>query len=560
MGDILHRLSADSTRRASAHVRAARENNMQSTPSPAPQPVVADLKSCEAWLAQAALADPKHACRELIGLLESLEEAPPPADALVEVLERLREPIVVAQNEHAKKFAARPLPLKEQETAALEQVQDLWTTLGRAYRRLLASAVEQPAPELADKQALLVQRVLDCLAAIMYADFSARREIDGELWSDFHQMYGMAEQLGVALKTISAGFRSRSVSTCTEVYARTLLLTLANPYGLNARELAWTRRWATMWAYKVDVVAPAEDASGYAVDLAGNQAPTWSEGRGAGATTRFLETTNLRRSLRARLTKLESGVDPQTLGLGKDCVQPDVGRLLRHLLRAWIEVPAARQFSRRLAAERTELTAGLEAIHLAVSGKTFKRAARHWDYTRRDAEQIHIYQDVAAGGAESGSLTGFAAEKWETLDESANGFRLRRKGPGERLALAQLLGLKPPGARGFILNEVRWLMSGVDHSLTIGAIALPGLAQGVAVRPASTPTQPAEAYVQGFVLPNAAAQPSSVVLPSGWFKPGRELDVRDDEHVITRVVLTGLLQRGHDFDRASFSLVSPESG
>jgi hypothetical protein len=274
---------------------------------------------------------------------------------------------------------------------------------------------------------------------------------------------------------------------------------------------------------------------------------------------RFLETANLRRSIRGRLSKLESGIDPQTLGLGKDCVQPDAGRLLRHLLRTWVEVPAARQFSRRLAAERTELTAGLEAIHLAVSGKAFKRAARHWDYTRRDAEQIHIYQDVTAG-SESGTLTGFAAEKWETLDESANGFRLRRRGGGERLALAQLLGLKPPGARGFILNEVRWLMSGVDHSVTIGAIALPGLAQGVAVRPASVPNQTPEAYVQGFLLPNAAAQPTSVVLPSGWFQAGRELEVRDDEHVTTRVVLTGLLQRGHDFDRASFSMVTPASG
>jgi hypothetical protein len=36
---------------------------------PTEQPVVTDLKSCEAWLARAALADPKQACRELTGLL-----------------------------------------------------------------------------------------------------------------------------------------------------------------------------------------------------------------------------------------------------------------------------------------------------------------------------------------------------------------------------------------------------------------------------------------------------------------------------------------------------------
>ena len=44
---------------------------------PTQQPVVADLKSCEAWLARAALADARQACRELTGLLESLEEVSP---------------------------------------------------------------------------------------------------------------------------------------------------------------------------------------------------------------------------------------------------------------------------------------------------------------------------------------------------------------------------------------------------------------------------------------------------------------------------------------------------
>ena len=167
----------------------------------------------------------------------------------------------------------------------------------------------------------------------MLVHYRARREVDSELWQDLHQVYQTAEQAGVVMTTVSAGHRSKSVSTCTEVYVRALLLALANPYGLAARELAWTRRWATMWAYKVDLVAAAEDAQGYAVDLARNQPPIWIKAETATPTVRFLETTNLRRSVRSRVKKLESGVDPQTLGLGKDCVQPDVGRLLVSLAR-----------------------------------------------------------------------------------------------------------------------------------------------------------------------------------------------------------------------------------
>jgi hypothetical protein len=521
---------------------------------PTQQPMIADARACEAWLARATLADPRQACHELTGLLESLDELPPPQSAYVDILERLREPIVVAQTEHAKKFSARPLPLKEYETAAFEQVFDLWSSLGRAYRRLLRSAIEDRSPELVGREAVLAHRALDCVGELMYVHYRARREVDAELWQDLHQLYLTAEQAGLVLNTVSAGHRSKSVSTCTEVYVRALLLALSNPFALAARELAWTRRWATMWAYKVDLVAAAEDAQGYAVDLASNQPPAWIKADAARPTTRFLETANLRRSVRGRIKKLDSGVDPQTLGLGKDCIQPEVGRLLVSLQRAWIDSPAQRLFTRRLVTQRTELTSGFESIHLALTGKAFKSAARHWDYSRRDAEQIYIYQGVSQAAATGESATGFSAEKWETLDESASGFRLRRKGSGERLALGQLVGLRPDGARGFILCELRWLMTGIDNSLTIGAAALPGLGAAVAVRPAGTPNNAPEPFTQAFLLPNSASQPTSIVLPSGWYQHGREVEVRDDEGV-HRIKLLGAVQRGYDYDRANFSVV-----
>ena len=517
------------------------------------QPVVTDLKSCEAWLARAALADPKQACRELTGLLESLEEVPPPEGAFVEVLERLREPIVVAQAEHAKRYAGRPLPLKDFEIAAFEQVFDLWTTLGRAYRRLLRSALEDGSADLAKQKPLLAQRALDCIAELMLAHYRSRREIDNEQWRDLHRLYRAADEAGLAMTTVSAGYRSKAVSTCAEVYIRALLLALANPYALGTRELAWARRWATMWAYKVELAPAAADAQGYAIDLDANQAPAWTMRDAATPTTRFLEPANLRRSIRSRIKKLDSGVDPQTLGLGKDAVQPEAGRLLNTLLRAWVEAPASRQFTRRLVAARTELVSGFESIHLSVSGRAFKSASRHWDYSRRDAEQIHIYQGTAAAATEEVAAA-FTAEKWETLDESANGFRLRRKGPGERLALGQLVALRPSGARGFILSEVRWLMSGVDQSLTIGAAALPGLAKGIAARSASSSTSAPEAYMQAFLLPNASSQPGSLVLPSGWYQHGRELELKDEDESL-RVKLAGLVHRGYDYDRANFSVV-----
>jgi len=517
---------------------------------PTQQPVLSDAKSAEAWLARAPLADPRQACHELTLLLESLEDSAPGDGPMLEILERLREPVLIAQAEHSKKFSGRPLPLKDFELAAFDQVYDLWNTLGRAYRRLLRGAIENRSADLAGKEALLAQRALDCVAELMLVHYRCRREVDGDIWRDLHQLYRIADSGGYVMRTVAAGRKSKSVSSCAEVYVRALLIHLAHPYGLGTRELAWARRWATMWAYKVDLSLAPERDQGYAVDLAGNAPPTWGDTASASPDLRFLSAQNLRRSIKSRIKKLEEGQDPQTLGLGKDAVQPEAGRLLASLLRTWIEAPASRQFTRRLVLGRTEVTSGFESIHVALSGKLFKSASRHWDYSRRDAEQIHIYGTAAAVPDSSPGQAGFVSETWETLDESANGFRLRRKGAGERLNQLQLLALKPQGARTFILCEVRWLMLGIDRSLTLGAQALPGLATAIAVRSASPPVP--EPYVQAFLLPGSASAAGALVLPSGWYQRGRELEMRVEEHP-HRIRLTGLLQHGYDYDRVSFS-------
>lgn len=524
---------------------------------PTDNPLIADVKACEAWLARAALADPRRACHELTTLLESLEDTPPRDADYLEILERLREPIAVAQHEHTKRFATRPLPLKDYEQAAFHQVVDLWTTLGRAYRRLLESLTDsrsaQVRPDLAGKEGLLAQRALDCAVDLMLAHYRCRREIDGELWRDCHQLYRFAEGLGVEKETVPAGRKLKAVSSPIEVYNRALLLALAHPYALTARELGWLRRWSAMWGFKVELHAQAEAGEGYAVDTAGNSGPEWRSNADAGPAIRFLSVPALRRSVGGRIKKLEAGADPQDLGLGKDCVQPECSRLLVTLLRAWTERPPVRQYSRRLAPERTELVSGLSSIHIAVGGKLFKSQTRHWDYSRRDAEQLFIYQGVRSQADEPAPT--FTAEKWETLDESATGFRLRRKGPGDRLYHQQLVGLKAAGANAFMLCEVRWLTVGYDESITIGAHALPGMAEAAAVRPAPGPYAEAEPYTHGFLLPATVKHPDSIILPVGWFQPGREIEFRLEEQLPVKVRLETQLRRGYDFDLASFKII-----
>jgi hypothetical protein len=58
--------------------------------------------------------------------------------------------------------------------------------------------------------------------------------------------------------------------------------------------------------------------------------------------------------------------------------------------------------------------------------------------------------------------------------------------------------------------------------------------------------------VPAFFLPDIAAlgEPATVILPSGWYKRERVLEVLPGD--IGNIRLTGLVERGSDYERASF--------
>jgi hypothetical protein len=538
---------------------------------PASRPLLSDLKSCDEWLARAYLSDPRQACHEFTLLLEQLEEAPPRHLAYLDILERLRKPLAAAQEELAKKFLARALPLGHVENAAFEQSYDLWRAVMRGYRRLFRAALKDNHPELAGRTPLLCQRSLEATGELLATFWQARREIDPDLWPLLHELYASAETRGFAnLNLASAGARAAGtnshiavVKSCTSTYLRPLLLHLAQPYGLSGRDFHLARRWAYRWSHKPRLLQSRTRGGAHYIDLAGSEGPRWSADAdgaadgAAGATLRYIDMSELARSLRGRQRLLAGGAMPAELGLGADCTQATCGELLSQLVRSWLDAPKPRQFPRRQQMAPTELVAGFTAIHFAISGRPFDdghAALKQWHYTRRDAEHIHIFQHAPALADKAAALNQAAPllEQWDTLDESATGFRMRRDGPGARLQHRQLVALRPQGAKRMILAEVRWLLSGHDNSLAIGARALPGIARACMVRVKPDGPGQKEAFSQAFLLPVAPGLAPSLVLPTGWYQNGREIELRlEDESFV--VSLFGLLGRGADYDRANFT-------
>ena len=124
--------------------------------------------------------------------------------------------------------------------------------------------------------------------------------------------------------------------------------------------------------------------------------------------------------------------------------------------------------------------------------------------------------------------------------------------PGARVLPLQLFAVRPQDSKNFMLAIVRWVVM-VGDDLTIGVRLLPGVPEPAAARLTGLNARN-EIFHQAFFGPAIPAlkSPASVILPAGWFKPGRVLDIFAAQ--LLKIKLQESLERGVDYERATFEV------
>ena len=130
----------------------------------------------------------------------------------------------------------------------------------------------------------------------------------------------------------------------------------------------------------------------------------------------------------------------------------------------------------------------------------------------------------------------------------------RANEPGKRMAHGQLLGVRPGDGKQFMLAQIRWLMGADSGDLHAGVKLLPGLPSPLAVRPTGLNVQ-ADSWVPAIGLSAVPAleSPPSLVLPNGWYKPKRIVELYSER--AAKVMLIDVLERGVDFERVAYQPV-----
>ncbi len=525
-------------------------------------PEFSDVLTCKAWLEHVPLANVGEAQRQLLAQLTEFNRFPCKAAMRLQILEALREAVAFVQIEQAKRFTNRALPMAEGESAIFAETTALWEQMRVGYLHcMMASGAGETG--MRTHAALLAQRVLAYCGLKMFHHYRAYREVPNSDWRALHRTYKFAEALDVAAQEVK-DYLNRDVHDATPriQYMRALLMGMANPNELARRQLSFVGFLLERWAEKVDVAAQPVADEGMlplVVDIAGDTPPERLTGSGdsAIADPRYLDVSRLSKSLKNRIGLLRKGESPAKLALGEDCVQPSCEQLLIFLYRQWCQ-PRPPRAERKPVSQEAMVCNDMAAIHYYVFGKVFRQPGAQQELTQKERDQIATFGRISTKDEDDYSAVhGFLLEHWQVEDESVSGLRMVRPAgtPGKRFAHGQLVAVRPGDAKNFLLAEARWLMQGTHGALNAGLRLLPGLPAAIAVRSYGL-NAANEKYVPALTLTEVAAlkSPPTLILPAGWYKPKRVIEVFV-EHAV-RVKLVDLIERGPDFERMSYEVLA----
>ncbi|NTV11042.1 MAG: hypothetical protein HGA47_09755 [Zoogloea sp.] len=469
----------------------------------------------------------------LLLLIDELVVKPLAPAGQLEAIESARTVVAAMQHAMASRYAAQPLPPDSKEDATLRQVTGLWMSCAKIYARL--DRIARETGELATSRPLLAQRRIHYISCVIGEFFRAHRAVPEGIWRALHNAYLEAEGAGLAdARATDALNESWQAQSPAEAYIACLLVDLANPFGRNPREFNWIWRWAQGFAPYCSLSLPqdGEEAAGYCLDPYAADGLRPAHAFAPGRQVRHFHAKVLAGRIRGLLEQLREGSPAASLGLGDDCIQPACGKLLVSLYRPWGLAAASRRFPRRGAAGQCLLcTDWLDiAAHVGPHGNL---------------------------GTEIRARMAQPAEHWDILDQSVSGFRLSRRGGGQRVEHHQLVGVRPHDGNHFLIGQVSWLMYQADGALLAGIHLLPGLPETVRIRAHGTDAWPDASERVAFALPAVPAIQAgeTLVLSSGAFKPERQVSLqRGESRTVVRLLTK--LSDGSNFDQVSYEALS----
>ena len=459
----------------------------------------------------------------------------------LELLEQSRAPLCFVAEELARRYIAKPLPLDESEADFFLRVTGLWKKILFGYSRCVRGETSRKPKVIQAQLALVLHRCIYYAGMLMVEHHRARRELPQGLWKAVNSYYECAETYAVQLFPVIDTLASQEEGThCSAAFLSLLLTELASPYSLSARNQNLVRRWSERWSYLLSLHEIPDNAPipECVINLRQDNALCTGSESLPRTYLRQLDTTQLAQHFEKLTAQLREKAPPADLGLGEDCTSDQCRRLLAKIINPWLQIRAPRKHRRRSADGIATVCTDFEAIHyLVASGVSAIQPVPD------EGESLQFCQ----------KQTAYTIDRWNITNQSVNGFRLVRQPSGKPVMHGQLIAIRHHEGEPFLLGCINWLMQESSGRLVVGAEIFAGPPRAIALRPqASTVGEP---FRHAFLLPAIPVLgiKDSLLLPQGWYRPRRALEIRSNSGKSPTLVELGrLLNEGSDFERVRF--------
>jgi hypothetical protein len=201
-------------------------------------PFFTSVKGVADWLEQLPHDNPAKYCRQLYAALKGINAQPLSALHHLQLLERLRTPLLDQARHFEPFFLDQRFPLEEKAFKMTRLAIHFQVELAEGYMSLIRDhefeAIFAPA-----QQATALHRALQAHGMLLLLISQVYEAPPERLWENMNQLYALAERLrltDVAVYEFVEAFASSS-STPADVLRRTLAFHLANPTRLPQRQI-----------------------------------------------------------------------------------------------------------------------------------------------------------------------------------------------------------------------------------------------------------------------------------------------------------------------------------
>lgn len=300
------------------------------------------------------------------------------------------------------------------------------------------------------------------------------------IWERLHRRFAIAMEGNLARTMVPAHAGAHYNTSAQIEYVRPLLLELANPEALRARQVELVYRVASRLAPTIRLEAePSSDANFSVVPAADGRPATVERLKAGGAVRYYIATTNCLSRLRALLER-DLGRDPadeDTL-FGRGYTIRERNTILRRLLEHWGLDPPSRRAKRIAMAAPARVLAGYDNVLGVIPA--LDKAAKDEGAVARRALQLRL--DDTSKTLKRTQLSAARVGVAHIVDASAGGLGIAiRRADAPWAAHGALLAILIEPGKDWFLGVLRRIYS-VEDELRMGVQILGAKPRLVALR------------------------------------------------------------------------------